>query len=80
MRPGRIVAIPRRRGSARLARAAWAAIISRTDTSYLPDLPDLQTHLDDLLRNRDRMYFIACLTVARQELGERTGPPSGRAA
>ena len=28
------------------------------------------------LRNRDRMYFIACLTVAQEELGERTGPPA----
>jgi ubiquinone/menaquinone biosynthesis C-methylase UbiE len=32
------------------------------------------------LRNRDRMYFIACLTVGQEESGERTGRPAGRAA
>jgi ubiquinone/menaquinone biosynthesis C-methylase UbiE len=32
------------------------------------------------LRNRDRMYFIACLTAAPGEPGKRTGPPAGRAA
>jgi hypothetical protein len=32
------------------------------------------------LRNRDRIYFIACLTVAQEELGELIDPLAGRAA
>jgi hypothetical protein len=32
------------------------------------------------LRSRDRMYFIACLTVAQGGLGELAAPPTGRAA
>ncbi|HSA80154.1 MAG TPA: methyltransferase domain-containing protein, partial [Geminicoccaceae bacterium] len=32
------------------------------------------------LRSRDRMYFIACLTVGQEELGEPAAPRPGRAA
>ena len=32
------------------------------------------------LRSRDRVYFIACLAPAQEELGAPTGPPGSRAA
>jgi ubiquinone/menaquinone biosynthesis C-methylase UbiE len=68
----------RRRALIRSGLPWWYRPLGRRRLERYAGIPG--TVAFERLRNRDRMYFIACLTVAQQELGERTGPPSGRAA
>jgi SAM-dependent methyltransferase len=67
----------RRRALIRSGLPWWSGPLGRRRLERYAGIPG--TMAFERLRNRDRMYFIACLTLA-QELGERTEPPAGRAA
>ncbi len=69
----------RRRALIRSGVPWWYRLLGRRQVERYAALPGTQSF--ERFRNRDRIYFIACLTAALDEpSGERAGPPAGQAA
>jgi SAM-dependent methyltransferase len=63
----------RRRALIRSGLPWWSGPLGRRRLERYAGIPG--TRAFERLRTRDRMYFIACLTLTREGLGERTGRP-----
>jgi ubiquinone/menaquinone biosynthesis C-methylase UbiE len=68
----------RRRALIRSGLPRWCRPLGVARLEQYAGIPGTAAY--ERLRNRDRMYFIACLTMAQGELGDRTDQFAGKAA